>query len=385
MKTHFLRVLLSITLLGFLLSGGAYAKKKESALPQAQKKFRLHNEKILHVVWTRALKAGSPRRRYRPEISAPTVVGDVAYVGSQSKNFYAIVADTGKTLWRFKNEEPIATPAAVDGGKVFFSDLGGFMNCLDATTGERLWQQSFDQNILNKPLAAQGKIYFLKGERDVVALSQDDGRIIWQHTIKTYIRHLTMHGTSSFVADGARLYLGLADGQVYALNAANGSVLWHQDLAVPLESFKDIDARVVIDGDALYVGGYSEAFYKLNKVTGAVLWHTDVATAVNPVLVADRVVVSDTRGRLVGLDPKSGKQIWFHELNKSVLSAPVVFDDKIFVTSFDKKAFVVDPKTGNQLQELNGVSSINEPVVTSDHILVFNNDGGLLNLAVHAH
>lgn len=371
---------LSVFLFVILLTLSASALAKKS-FTLSGKKYKPKSEKILRIKWQRGLKAGSPKKRYYPESGAPTVQDGIVFVGTHGKVFYALNQSDGKILWKFKNDEPIATTPTATSGKVIFSDLGGRVIALSTADGALLWQQGFNREILGKPLVLDGKVYLIKGERDILALSLADGHVVWTKTIKTFVRNFTMHGHADIVADGQKLYFGLADGQLYALNAANGSVLWSKNLTVPLKKFKDIDAKVVIEGNSLFIGGYTTGFYRLNKFNGAVLWRADVNTAGGAVVLKDRVVVSDTEGRLVGLDKASGRQLWFNELNDSIISQPVLFQDKIFVASYDQDGFVVDPQNGNELQRLGlKQGSLNTPVRDGGDIFVFTSEARLLNL-----
>lgn len=354
--------------------------KKEWTL-RGERRYKPQNRKVLKVSWSRALKAGHPAKRYSPEVSQPIESDGVIYVGTQAGLFYAIDAAEGRILWKFKNGEPIATTAGVADGKIVFSDLEGRVTCLSAEDGGIAWQREFDRELLAKPLLRDGKIYLVKGEQEILALSLDDGHSIWSRFIKTFVRDITMRGHAGAIADGQKLYVGLADGQLYALNAADGKILWSKNLAVPLKTFKDIDANVVIDGDSLYVGGYSNAFYRLNKATGAIIWSAELATGVSPVLMGSTIVISDNRGRVVALDKANGRQVWFNELNKSILSEPAVFNGKLFVSTYDKNAYLMNPENGDQVQKLSLSSgSLNAPLVVNDRIVVLTNDGKLMSL-----
>lgn len=355
--------------------------KKEWTL-RGERRYKPENRKVLKVAWSRALKTGKPSKRFYPETSQPVESEGVIYVGTQGGYFYAVDAAEGRVLWKFENGEPIASAAGVADGRVVFSDLEGRVTCLTTANGELAWRQEFDRELLAKPLIQGGKIYLVKGEQNVMALSLSDGQTLWNRSIKTFVRDITMRGHAGTVADGGKLYVGLADGQLYALGAADGKILWSKNLAVPLKTFKDIDADALIDGDSLYVGGYSNAFYRLNKATGATLWSTDIATGVKPVILGDTVVVGDTRGRVTALDKASGRQIWFNDLNKSILSEPVPFEGKLFVTTYDKAAYLLDPDNGDQIQKLSlSAGSLNAPVVAGGHVVVLTNDGKLMSLA----
>lgn len=367
-----------------LTTSTAVHAKKEWTL-KGKRSYKPQNQKILAVTWSRALKAGSPGRRYYPETANPVVSDNIVYVGTQAGFFYAIDGDSGKPVWKYKNGEPVATAAGVDSGRVVFADMEARLVCLDATTGSLVWRRSFDAEILTQPSVVDGKVYVIKGETEVLSLSLADGHTFWRKPVKTFVKNMTMRGHARLLADGKLLYAGLADGQLYAFAASDGKIVWSKNLSTPLKNFKDVDADVAIDGDSLYIGGFADSFSRISK-NGATAWSNDVATGVAATILSDRVVVSQTNGRLAGFDKANGKQVWFNELNKSVLSQPVAYRDWIFVSSYDRDAYLVDASDGTQVQKLKLSSgSIAAAAVEDDRLYVLTNDGKLMRLSPRKH
>lgn len=374
------KTLLYSLILSLCFSLPALAKKDEFTLT-GQQKFKPKNIKILTKAWSRGLKAGSPGKRYHPENSNPTGDGSTVYVGTHGNTFYAVNASDGKIMWKYKNNEPISSMASETADRVFFTDLGGGVICLNKSNGQQIWKREMDREMLGQPLLANGNLYILKGEQEIVALSQGDGHIVWNRFIRTYIKNITMRGQSSVVLDGHALYVGLADGHFYKLSASDGKILWDKNLNIPLRSFKDIDANVVIEGDSLYVGGYFGALYRIRKSNGSIVWGAEVATGVPVAVLGDIVIASDTNGTIYGFDKADGTQLWFNELNRSVLSAPVAFADKIFVSSYKRDAYLLNVENGNQVQKLSvGEGSINQPYVDGNQIIVLTNSAKLISL-----
>lgn len=372
------KILLIVCVL--LLSGPAFAKKADITL-SGSKNYKPQNQKILTKAWTQSLRAGGPKKRYYPEVSSPVLDGAVLYVGTHGSRFYAVNAANGKVSWAYENDEPISSTARVAAGRVYFTDLGGRVIALNQADGTLVWKQDLGREMLGQPLVLGERLYLLKGEQTVVALSTASGSVVWEKFIRTYLRDITMRGHSAVESDGGSLFVGLGDGHLYNLSASSGDILWDKNLTLPLRTFKDIDARVLIEGDSLYVGGYFGAVYKLNKRSGATLWSTEVATGVPALIHDDVVVVSDVNGTLVGLDKNDGSRLWANELNNAVLSTPVNFGDKIFVSTFQESAYLISPEDGNQIQQLAvGDGAITEPVVDGQNIYLLTNSAALMAL-----
>jgi polyvinyl alcohol dehydrogenase (cytochrome) len=138
----------------------------------------------------------------------------------------------------------------------------------------------------------------------------------------------TSFGTPTVV--GGRLYIGSADGTVYALDASTGCIFW----TFKAEGGVRTGPIVSPSGDIAFIGDLHAWMHAVNAHTGARLWTTHVddhpgASIVGtPKLVGDRVYVPVSgggeelaaanpnyvcckfRGSLVALDAKTGKQIW---------------------------------------------------------------------------
>lgn len=375
------RCVFLIAALPLILAAGPAVAKKDETFGTRSSKFKPRQEKILAKAWSHALKSGGSKRRYFPEQSSPVAGEGVILVGTHGKVFYAVSLDNGKTVWSYKHDEPIASPAAVASGKAVFADLGGNLVCLNSADGTLAWTRALGAEMLGQPLILGGSVAVLAGEQEVVSVALDDGHTVWSRPISTFIKRMTMRGHGSLVAEGGRLYVGLADGHLYGINAANGDIVWDRNLSIPLKSFKDIDANVVLEGDSLYVAGYFGALYRLDKRSGRVIWQADVASGVTPLVLDNVVVVADVDDTLIGLAKKTGKPQWSNELNGSVLSSPVAFQGRVFVSTFNGAAFLVEPGSGDQVQKIPLPSgSVNVPLVTGGQIVLLSNKASLYAL-----
>ena len=138
----------------------------------------------------------------------------------------------------------------------------------------------------------------------------------------------TSFGTPTVV--GGRLYIGSADGTVYALNATTGCIYWTYKANIGVRTGTIISPS----GRIAYIGDLEGWMHAVNAQTGARLWAAHVGSeprasiAGTPKLVGDRLYVPISgggeelaaanpnficckfRGSLVALDAKTGKQIW---------------------------------------------------------------------------
>jgi outer membrane protein assembly factor BamB len=127
------------------------------------------------------------------------------------------------------------------------------------------------------------------------------------------------------------LYVGSWDGFLYAMNAADGSLLWKKDLGRTSSKLcapdtAGISSAPVVTRDALYIGGGDDKLYALNPQTGDTLWtfktgdNSEQGGAYNwasPLFYKDKVYSGIAsfcdkpfpNGKMWGLDAATGKVV----------------------------------------------------------------------------
>ena len=92
--------------------------------------------------------------------STAAVVDGVAYFGCCDRNFYALDAETGAELWRFRTGGVILSSPAVDEGVVYFGSYDGNLYAVASATGKLLWRFGTSDMIASDPLVYDNKIYY---------------------------------------------------------------------------------------------------------------------------------------------------------------------------------------------------------------------------------
>ena len=177
---------------------GAYDGQRYSALDQINR----GNVKNLRPAWTfqfGQIGLAATPATYAFE-AAPLVIDGVMYVSGWDGYLWALDAETGRELWRYKHEIPLDTPlccgnvnrgVAVAHGKVFMATQNGRLVALDAVSGEPVWQRAFadvraGESATLAPLivknlvivGSSGAEYGVRGHID--AFEIDSGRRVWR-------------------------------------------------------------------------------------------------------------------------------------------------------------------------------------------------------------
>ncbi len=168
---------------------------------------------------------------------------------------------------------------------------------------------------------------------------------LWSHDLGAGSEDKRLHLVPYYL-DG-RLYVAGADGEVTALDAASGRVLWQVDLEAPLSGGPGAGQGLVV------VGTLDAEVIALSLEDGSLRWRAPVSSEVlsTPAVAGDRVVVRTIDGKVQGLDLADGKEVWRYERQIPVLtlrgtSDPVVSGDHVICGMAGGKLINLDLRTG---------------------------------------
>ncbi len=196
--------------------------------------------------------------------SSPTVAGDRVYFGSGDGFVYALDRNSGKLAWKYQTQAVVRTSPAVADGVVYVGGFDGNLYALAASDGKLKWSFKTEGNsffpkgeIQGSPSVADGRVFF--GARDgfVYALDVGSGKQLWRSDHKG-----SWVPTSPAVADGV-VYAGSSDGQfVQAVDARTGSEKWR------FESKMRVFSSPVIASGRVYFGITNGDLVALNATDG---------------------------------------------------------------------------------------------------------------------
>jgi eukaryotic-like serine/threonine-protein kinase len=268
-------------------------------------------------------------------LSSPAVAGDTVYIGSSDHNLYALAAATGAQRWKFATKGRVTSSPAVADGRVYFDSFDGNFYALEAGSGKLLWK-----------FATGGERRFsgrhLHGAEPAGEVMPDPFDFF----------------LSSPALAGGRVYFGSGDGNVYALDAASGTLRWK------FHTGNVVHASPAIQGATLYVGSWDSYFYALDVDSGALRWRFKTgedAAISNQVGIQSSAVVADGTvyfgcrdSNLYALDAASGSLRWAYPTKGSwVISSPAVLNGRVyFATSDSGLLLAADAKSGAPLLSL---------------------------------
>lgn len=166
----------------------------------------------------------------------------------------------------------------------------------------------------------------------VYAFQPGSKRILW--SFSQAVQKVKDSLTCALVVQGHTVYVVL-NGQVYALNASDGTMLWQQNLAPPNSVQNSFD-KLISDHDVLYVSGtayvgkdlsYAQSsgnIYAIRASDGKILWHHQDATPDPLITALNKNVYVKSGSTLLVLNGDTGKLRW---KKASMVPSAIVADD----------------------------------------------------------
>src|SRR6185369_8246111 len=260
-----------------------------------------------------------------PIVTSPAIADGVVYIASLSGHMYAIDQETGKEKWNFKSRMPIASSPAIAGDTLYFVSSAGSLAALDLKTGQPKWvyateyERKFEaKNLHGYPSAAQtipdawdiwisspavanGKVYFGSGDGNVYAVDAQTGQLIWKFATKDVV-----HSSPAVVNN--TVYIGSWDSYLYAIDAESGQEKWDY----PTSKSWVNTTPAVRDGLVYAATSDSSRVFALDAKTGRLRFNFAAKAYVfsSPALAADLAYIGSHNGKLYAIDAKTGKFAW---------------------------------------------------------------------------
>ncbi len=248
----------------------------------------------------------------------------------------------------------ITAVPVVFGGRIYTMDSAGLIHAFDARSGGPLWQ--FDtkgknergSNVGGGLAVAEGRLHATTGRGDVIALDAVKGGVVWRRTLDLPVR------SSPMIADG-RVFVVTIGQRLVALAADDGRELWSHQARAVATSVLAAPAPAYAAG-FVFAGFGSGDVAALRAETGDVVWSdsipalgsrdSDIAIAAitaMPVIGGDQVFFFGQGGLLIADDLHTGRRLWEKEVGGG--QTPWIAGEWLFVVTLDQRAAAVNIRT----------------------------------------
>lgn len=304
--------------------------------------------------------------------SSPAVINGFAYIGSEDSCLYAIDIASGKLKWKFRTNGAVHSSPAVYKNVAYFGSFDGYYYAVDTGTGKELWKiktrgerwvggtgywgmKPLDQYMndpwdyfLSSPIINKNDddltIYFGSSDGNLFAVDALDGSVQWKFQTEDII-----HSTPALYKQ--TVYVGSWDANLYAIESKSGGLKWKFKTGTKT-AMTGIQASPTVEDGVVYFGARDAKLYALNAFTGQLIWKYDAEGSwiIGTAAIQNGIVYVGTSDSflLLGIDAATGNEKLRLKANGYIFSSPALAGSTAFFGDFTGKMFALDVSSGGK-------------------------------------
>ena len=241
--------------------------------------------------------------------SSPVLYNGIIYVGSMDHHVYALDAEAGSILWKFKTGGMVRSTPLLHNGIVYVGSWDHYMYALDSSNGNMIWNYDAVAAIQSSPAFIDNKLVFGSRSGFVFALDLRSGSELWK------IRYWGSWVESSPVVFNGNIYIGSSDyRKVHAIDPDEGEVIWGERVEGWAWQTPAVNEKYVFCGSVgtlYYTKNMHGRFYKLDRTNGQPVWQVLIdddentycyGFASSPTIYEDWVFIGGLDGKIYGIE-----------------------------------------------------------------------------------
>lgn len=188
-------------------------------------------------------------------------------------------ASSGEARWRVPVAGKIALPATCGLDVAVVATATGDIVGVQIADGIALWQQRLGSPLHVAPVVGGARVYLGLDDQRVVALDTRTGAKAWEHRLGG--------APTGMLVTSDRLYVGSVDNYFYSFNSIDGELDWQ------IQTGADLVGAAVGDIDNVYFVSRDNVLRAVNRRSGNLRWKAqlDTRSAVGPVHLGNAVLV----------------------------------------------------------------------------------------------
>lgn len=347
-----------------------------------------------------------PENQSVPISLGAQVGGDWTHRAGNARHLmpHAALSATPQRVWSAKvgsgssRKNRIGAAPVVADGRIFTIDAGTAVTAT-STSGATLWSTDltagFDKGggISAGGLAVAGnRLFATSGYGELVALDATSGAVIWRQRVDAPM-------SSAPATDGATVYVSGRDGSAWAMDAATGKVVWQVVGTPGKAAYVGTAAPTIGDRAVIFPSAGGDLMAVLKIGGGTRIWQSSIAGkrlgrayALTYDVTGDAVISGKTlftgsgSGRTVAMSASSGEKIW--SAGEGALGPVAVAGGSLFLVNDEANLVRLDAETGEtiwsvempyftkeKIKKRKGIFAHYGPVLAGGRVMVASSDG----------
>jgi outer membrane protein assembly factor BamB len=246
------------------------------------------------------------------------------------------------------------------------------------------------ERLMAQPIVANGRIFTMDSESTINAFSLNTGEKFWSTEI-TPSGEEEDHINGGLAFENGKVYASTGFGQIIALAAKTGEILWRRDIGAPFRT------APTAKGNRIFAITITNKLFALNSQTGDVLWtHSGIEETTNllgggsPAIDQGVVIAPFSSGELVALKVQNGQELWSDSLAggrrtlgtttlSSIRGRPIIDRNIVFAVSNSGQLTAINLRTGRRIWERN-IGGSESPWIAGNYLFLISSNADLIAL-----
>ncbi len=354
---------------------------------------------VLAQIWDAPIGDGGG---YRQKILAqPVSAGGLVYTMDSAANVTCFGLADGRRRWRVDTRGKDVRSSNLGGGlgladgRLYAVNGLGDVVALDPAQGTTLWRTNVKEPVRGGPTIVEGRLFLTTIADRIIALELTAGKELW--------RYQATNAQTAMLAEPAPAYsdglvvAGFASGELTALRADTGTVVWTDNLVAPgigggLLDVNSVRGMPVISGNQVFAVGDGGLAVSNDLHSGRRIWQHAISGEDSPYVAGDWVFMLTLDQVMLAVHAPDGAIAWVRGLprwgnqekkrNPLTWFGPTLAGDRLVLAGTSEEALAVSPFTGQLLgrQKLSGGAAPVQPVIVDGTLLLITEDGRLIAL-----
>lgn len=349
----------------------------------------------LRRLWSASIAGSEPEARL---LAGPVVAGGRVYVLGTDYQLSAFNAETGARLWRRTilrdGQEGNAFGGGVTfhNGRLYATNGFGEAVALSPDNGEVIWRRRIAGPIRSAPTVSDGRVFVSAIDNQLITLDAETGALQWYHT--GFLEPAALLGGSAAAVEGDTVIAPYSSGEVFALRVENGRQAWQDSLASVrrgenLTGLADIRGLPVLADGFAYAISHSGRMAAIDIRSGQRAWEQDIGGITTPAIVGDWVFVTTNDSQVVALTRRDGRVRWIAQLDRYedpedregpiLWTGPLAAGGRLILTNNLGELVEMSVTDGSVIRRTKLPDGANQqPVVAGNTLYILTEDGDLI-------
>lgn len=327
--------------------------EKDTSIPDLPD---IKNKTSLKLLWSKSYSGEIDPSLNKVKLP---VLYDKIFLFNSENEVFIVNKDNGEVTKKIQIELDILSDILPTASSIIFSTQQDTISSYDFN-GKLLWQRIINGEILSLSQVYNDMFFARTVDGKLFSIDFITGEILWQSSIP--FSSLSIRGIGDPVVFDDRLYMGLDNGRIMALNPFDGNVIWSVQIVniigqTDIDRLSDIDSALKYLNGIIYLTSYNGVVAAIDSYDGRVIWRIKDSSVYSPEIIEDQIIYVNDQGHLISLNLYDGTTLWtqnilFNRLN----SKPLILNDEIYVHDLQNYVHIFNLQSG----ELQGRIKLSE-------------------------